>query len=224
MGDVFSNLPAYEALLNEIITIDSNRKSEIPQGANYLTYGVQQLDNGRIYKAMDYLGKALNTLHKEESKDELVFALYAIGNAYERAGLNWAARGALINAACFAVKDFWAYNDVNTMQARCYHKLKWLELKLGRVSLALEWHQLDFMVSRQLAVTEEEIEELFIENYYEYGFGLACLLIKTPLKALKQVAFLPDLLNRFDLDFAGYTLLYLLSGNKELPPAFLAEE
>lgn len=220
IGDAFGNLSAYEKLVEDTINLNSKRKGEVPAGESFSKMGVRHLDAGRVYKAIDYLGRSLKSLYKDESRKAFVFSLYALGIAYERAGLLWAARGALINAASFATDDFWKYQDINSMQAKCYHRLKWVELRLGRAAQSMEWQELDMVISNGLAKTDEEREMAFRDTFYDYGMGLGCLLIKTPENKFAEIESLPDTLYRMDLDFAAFPLLFLLDGGKYLPEEF----
>lgn len=223
LGSLFPENESFEKLINDMMDIDMKRKGDVPVAISSMQFGIKQYKIGQPYKAIDYLGKCLAKLFKEESKDDFVNALYWLGKAYEDVGLLWAARGAWINAASFATSDYWKYNSINWMQSLCYSKLKYIELRLGRVAQSLEWHQLDYIISKQLAKTEEEHKEVFNEAYYEYGMILACLLIKTPSNKLKEVEKLPDILTAMDVDFAAYALLYLLDGRKYLPEEFTKE-
>ncbi|MFI5136508.1 MAG: hypothetical protein ACHQIM_01690 [Sphingobacteriales bacterium] len=223
LGSTFSNNPAYEKLLNDLVEIDMKRKGDVPAALSYMRFGIQQYKIGNHYKAIDYLGRSLAKLFKEESKDEFVSALYWLGNAYEKAGLLWAARGAWINAASFAISDYWLYNNINWMQSLCYSKLKFIELRLGRITQTLEWHELDYVISRQLAKTDEERKEVFKEAYYQYGMILGCLLIKTSTSQLQFIEKLPDILCKLYADFAAFAILYLLDGRTYLPVEFTKE-
>jgi tetratricopeptide (TPR) repeat protein len=223
LGNLFPDNRSYEKLLNELIDIDIKRKGDVPAAVSYMAYGIKQYKIGQYYKAINYLGKSLAKLFKEESKDEFVNALYWLGKAYEKAGLLWAARGAWINAASFATSDYWKYDNINWMQSLCYSKLKFIELRLGRVTQSLEWHQLHYIISKQLAKTEDEQKEVFREAYKHYGMILACLLIKTQVDELPHLEKLADILFSMDLDFAAYAILYLLGGRSYLPKEFTDE-
>lgn len=216
-GDVFGDIPEYEKLINLIAEIDAKRKGEIPAAKSLLKYGLQHLESGRHYKAIEYVGRSLIGLYKKESKDDFIQALYFIAYAYEAVGLLWAARGSLIHAASYATSDLRQYQEVNELQAKCCRRLKMIELKLGRIGYVLEWHEADLVLSRQLAITGEQLNAVYEESLGNFSGVLGCLLLKTRTSDLPKLERTPDMFNRLSLDFSGLALLYLLGGEKYLP-------
>lgn len=216
-GDVFGEIPGYEELINLITEIDTKRKGEIPAAKSFLKYGLQHLESGRHYKAIEYIGRSLIGLYKKESKDDFIHALYFIAYSYEAVGLLWAARGSLIHAASYATGDLSQRQEVNELQSKCCRRLKMIELKLGRVGYILEWHQADLILSQQLAITQEEQNAIYEESLGNFSGVLGCLLLKTRSSDLPRLEKTPDIFNRLAIDFSGLPLLYLLGGEKYLP-------
>lgn len=216
-GDIFGEYAEYENLINLIAEIDGKRKGEIPAAKSLLKFGLQHLESERYYKAIEYIGKALVGLYKKESKDDFIRALYFIAFAYEAVGLPWAARGSLIHAASYATSDFKHGEDVNEIQVKCCRRLKMLELKLGRVGYILEWHETELILSHQLAITAEELEEILKESLGDFSGLLGCLLLKTKASDLAYLEKAPDIFDRLNMDFSGLALLYLLGGERYLP-------
>jgi hypothetical protein len=220
MDDVFSGESAYEELQEHLVEVVTEREGDLSAGELFLNRGIQHLKGKRIYKAIDFLGRALRRFYKKESKDQLVHALFFLSIAYEDAGLLWATRGVLLNAASHATSDFWLYSKINTMQLSCYKRLKTIELLLGRIGYALEWHQLHLILASQLIKTDGERNKLLEKSLY-FGSLMGLLLIKTPDKELKMLEKLPDTLMEMDLDFTAFSLIYRLGGKDLLPPSFL---
>lgn len=216
-GDVFGEIPEYEKLINLIAEIDTKRKGEIPAAKSLLKYGLQHLEFGRNYKAIEYIGRSLIGLYKKESKDDFIQALYFIAYAYEAVGLLWAARGSLIHASSYAIGDLKQHQEINELQAKCCRRLKMIELKLGRVGYVLEWHEADLALSGHLAVTQEQLNEIYEESLGNFASLLGCLLLKTAISDLPQLQRAPDIFTRLSTDFSGLALLYLLGGEKYLP-------
>lgn len=216
-GDVFGEVPEYEKLINLIAEIDTQRKGEIPAAKSLLQYGLQHLESGRNYKAIEYIGRSLIDLYKKESQDDFIQALYFIAYAYEAVGLLWAARGSLIHAASYTTSDLKQHQEINELQAKCCRRLKMIELRLGRVGYVLEWHEADLVLSRQLAVTQEQLNAIYEESLSNFSGLLGCLLLKTRTSDLPQLERAPDIFNRLSIDFSGLALLYLLGGEKYLP-------
>jgi hypothetical protein len=219
LGEGLGALPEYEVLLLKTIELDGKRKGEFSAAISLFNYGIQHLNGKRFYKAIDYIGRSLIGLYKEESKNSFIRALKIIAIAYESCGLLWASRGALINAASYATADFWTYNEINESQVDIYDRLKHIELRLGRIGYVMEWHQLDMVISHSLSRTPEEIDELY-KRINRFGHLVGLVLIKTPEDELTSLERLPDLLLKLDLDFGAFGLQYLLSGVKNLPDEF----
>lgn len=216
-GDVFGDNPEYEKLINLIAEIDTKRKGEIPAAKALLKYGLQHLEADRYYKAIEYIGRSLVGLYKNESKKEFIKGLYFIAYAYEEVGLLWAARGSLIHAASYAINDLKQHQEVNELQAKCCRRLKMIELKLGRIGYVLEWHEVDLVLSQQLAITQEQLNSVYEESLSKFSALLGCLLLKTRTADLPQLERVPNTFDRLSLDFSGLALLYLLGGEKYLP-------
>lgn len=219
MDDAFNGANSYEELQEHLVEVVTKREGELAAGEILLNRGMQHLKGGRTYKAIDFLGRALRRFYKKESKDQLVHALFALSFAYEDAGLLWAARGALLNAASHATSDFWLYSKINTMQLACYKRLRTIEVRLGRIGYALEWHQLHHVLSAQLLNTDEQKLKLLNEDIF-FGSLMGLLLIKTPDAELKMLEKLPDTLLQMNLDFAAFGLMYRLGGKDMVPDSF----
>ena len=219
MDDVFNGESTYEELQEHLVEVVTNREGELAAGEILLNRGIQHLKGRRTYKAIDFLGRALRRFYKKESKDQLVHALFTLSFAYEDAGLLWAARGALLNAASHATSDFWVYSKINIMQLACYKRLRTIEVQLGRIGYALEWHQLHHLLSAQLLKTDEQKSKLLNDNLF-FGSLMGLLVIKTPDEQLKILEKLPDTLMQMDLDFAAFGLLYRLGGKDMVPDSF----
>jgi hypothetical protein len=216
-GDVFGDIPEYEKLINLIAEIDARRKGEIPAAKSLLKYGIQHLEAGRHYKAIEYIGRSLVGLYKKESKDDFIHALYFIAYGYEAAGLLWAARGSLLHAASYTVSDLRQRQEVYELQGKCCRRLKMNELRLGRVGYVLEWHQADLVLSSQMAITQEQREAIYEDSLGNFSSILGCLLLKTRPTDLPKLEKAPDLFDRLSIDFSGLALLYLLGGETYLP-------
>ena len=49
----------------------------------------------------------------------------------------------MLTAASIATNEFWTYDKVTPQQAVCYHRIKWIEIQLGRLPHLFAWHELD---------------------------------------------------------------------------------
>jgi hypothetical protein len=223
LSDIFTGNEAYERLQEKIVGLISKRKDEISVAEMLYTRGLKYFEKNEFYEAINYLGKALYRFYKKESKDDLVRTLFLISMSYEEVGLLWAARGALIRAAAYATSDFWIEGEINRMQIICYEKLKTIELRLGNVGYALEWHRLGYIMESQTLRTEDQ-KNKFMDRNLHFGSVLGMLLIKITDEELQKLEYLPDVLFEYDLDFAAYGLIFRLGCHKLLPKEFVKDQ
>ncbi|HXJ19555.1 MAG TPA: hypothetical protein VMT03_04915 [Polyangia bacterium] len=211
-GDLPS-LPGYEALMETIVEVATKRDGDVAGGRILLDRGVQQLKQDKPYDAIRTLGRALSRLYKHETKREVTTALFFCGLAYEQVDLLWAARGSTLMAASVAVQEFWSREKITLQQADCFNRMKWLELRLGRVTHALAWHELDRAARASLAARGYDAERLFRgEESFDALLGL--LFLRAEPDCLKDLARLPDALDEADLPRASMALMYAL-GHEE---------
>jgi hypothetical protein len=143
--------PAFEEVFETLVSTAARRESEVAGARMLLTCGAQQLDAGHSYETIRTLGRVLGRLYKHESRNEEVRALYLCARAYAQVGLLWAARGTMLTAASLATNEFWTHGTAHPQQAACYHAIKWIELRLGRLPQLLAWHETDRAVRAVLA-------------------------------------------------------------------------
>ncbi|HEY0021186.1 MAG TPA: hypothetical protein VGC13_33090 [Longimicrobium sp.] len=221
-GEVLDGNAAYEELFELVVEVASTREGELKGARMLLKRGAQQLDTNRPYEAIRTLGRVLRRLQKHESRDEFVQALYLCGAAYERTGLLWAARGTVLYAASVATNDFWTYSEFSLLQAACYRRLKWLELKLGRIPHVLAWHELDRVIRKNITGRSGSPEDDF-DLEMRFALILGMLILRADLWQLKAMARLPDVLDSAELHFAAIALLYALGYDEDLPKEFVAQ-
>jgi len=99
LGNVFTENPEYDALLEEVIGITERRVSASEAGRLLLERGLQKLRKEKAYDAVRLLGRAQQKLALRECRGELVAALLGCGLAYQSAGLPWAARANVLATA-----------------------------------------------------------------------------------------------------------------------------
>jgi tetratricopeptide (TPR) repeat protein len=219
ISEALDDIPEYKDLFNTILEVTEERDGELAAAKLLLDRGKKLIRKDRYYEAIQELGKSLRKLYKYESRNEVVWALYFIGIAYEQVGLFWAARGSILSAASLATNDFWDYGDINTMQAVCYERLKWLELRLGRIPQALDWHRLDYTVRKILLEQGFDAKKLFGQiNRFDVALGI--LFLRSDLETLKSFEYLPDTLFELGLDCSQVALLYALGCEEQIPKDF----
>ena len=206
-GDAFGEIPEYEPLFEAIVQVASKREGEIAAAKLLLRRGSQQLQANRPYEAIRSLGRSLTRLAKYESRREWVHALELCATAYERAGLYWAARGTALNAAAAATHEFAAFSNITPQQISCYERLKWIELRLGRVPQILAWHHLE-NAARALNAAPGELDEEADDGSFDGILGM--LFLKADFQQLGRLTALPDTLDRLGLFRSSVALKYAL--------------
>lgn len=222
-GKLVGEHPTYGKLFESIVEVASAREGEVSAARILLKRGAQQLDADRPYEAIRSLGRALVRLYKHESRDDLVRALYLCGEAYERVDLLWAARGTLLAAASVAIDEFWAYAKVTPLQAICCNRVKWLELRLGRLPQTLAWHEVDCAFRGVLADQGYKADRL-AQREMQFDAILGILLLRTDIWDLKFLSSLPDVLDRLGLHCSAVALQYALGHEDELPEEFVGDK
>lgn len=215
-GEILGDRPAYADLHEAIVDLTAARAGEVSAARLLLKRGAQQIDADRPYEAIRSLGRALTRLFKHESHEDLIRALYLCGGAYERVGLLWAARGTVLAAASLATDALWTYEEVTPLQAACYNRLKWLELRLGRLPQILAWHEVDTIVRNVLANKGYSREHL-ARGEMDFDAILGMLLLRTGIWDLKWLSSLPDVLDELGLHCSAVALRFALGHEKDLP-------
>jgi hypothetical protein len=215
-GDYLGERQTYNQLHDKIVETVAKRSGQVAAARLLMRRGAQELDADRPYRAIQSLGQALTRLYKHESRRELVKALYLCGNAYEQVGLKWAARGAMLTAASVAVNDFWRYEEITPQQSACFGRLKWFELRLGRLPHAIVWHETARSV--QVALQNQGYDlKRYLEDLIWFDGCLAILLLKADLWQLKQMSRLPQTLDDIELPMSAASLKFALGHDSELP-------
>lgn len=222
IGAAYGELPAYQKLFEGAVAASTRRAGEITAAHMMLRRGVQQLDCGQSYEAIRMLGRVMGKLFKHESREDAVHALYLCSHAYERVGLLWAARGTALAAASIATNDYWTYETLTPQQAACYNRIKWMELRLGRLGPMFAWHEIDLVIRRALADRGCAIKWVTQDDTFDPIVGM--LLLKSDLDALRDLTGLPDVLNSTGLPMSGVALLFALGHEDEVPSALVGEE
>lgn len=220
LGNVLSDKPVYQNLIETAIRVVSKRDGEITAAKMLLTIGSQQLDGNRPYEAIRSLGRALAGLYKQESREHIIQALYLCGAAYERVGLLWAACGTTLAAASIATEDFWTYEEITTFQAACYNRLKWLELRLGRLPHTLAWHEVDATVSMAL-IDKGFSQKQLCQGHIEFDAILGIYFLKSDIRLLKDMLTLPETLKKLGFILAPDALVFALGDEDGLTEEFV---
>jgi len=205
---------AFAALFDSLVEVVGRRQGQVASARMLLRLAAQQFERDKPYDAIKTVGKALKNLYKHESRREMVKALTLCALAYERVGLLWAARGILLNAASIATNDWWQQSAITVDQFRCYNRMKWIELQLGRLPHLLAWHEANAAV-RSALIQEGYSSAQLKGGERDFDGLLGILLLRADLWQLKQLETLPDVLHKSDLHTSGLALIFALGHDDE---------
>lgn len=221
IGAAFGELPGYQRLFEQTVAASTRRAGDVTAARMMLRRGIQHLDSGHAYDAIRMLGRVMGKLFKHESREDAVHALYLCSHAYERVGLLWAARGTALAAASIATNDYWTYEGLTPQQAACYNRIKWMELRLGRLGPMLAWHELDCVIRRALNDRGCKIRWVTQDDMFDPIAGM--LLLKADPDTLRDLTCLPDVLDATGLSMSAVALLYALGHENKVPSELAGE-
>ena len=215
LGDFLTDIPEYDALLEEAVSMAQKRSSQQQAGRMLLARGFQKLRSNRIYEAIVYFGRAQQLLAMRESRWEISEALFACGRAYEAAGLFWAARANVLASANQILSDYWENGYLGPQAMVCAQTLAWIELQIGRPACVMEWMQVADVIASS-AKLDDEAKEKFRKIRYTQDAVLGMLFLRARQDDLRYLQYLPDVLERLDLELSRMAVLYALGYEEKL--------
>jgi hypothetical protein len=148
--------PVFDTLYEKVVDVIRQRRSDGEAGEAYTERGVQKLQQGKPYEAIQWFGRAEELLIKEEYRTELVKALIGGSYAYERVGLLWAARNKVLAAVERTLAVFNEQGEVIRPALVALKRLVWIELQLGRIPHVFSAMALTSFVASHLKLSEEQ--------------------------------------------------------------------
>jgi len=210
LDDIFGDIESYENLLDYLIEQSCLREGDIQRAMLQLKRGIKRLDTGKPYQSIKLVGKSLVLLYKEESTDQVILALRVISTAYENVGLLWASRSCMLLAASLLTDKYWKRDELNTRQVQTYHKLCWIELKLGRLGHALKWYEITLLIQSHLYVNVIDEKELInIEAF------ISQLILNSDFDVIERLENIPSELDKLSLFSSSGQLLVALGHLEE---------
>ena len=215
LGDVIEVNEVYDQLFSKIAEITQRREGGKHSAEMVLARAETLLNKDKPYQAIQVLGSSLPDLHREETIEDAIKALIMMGQAYERAGLLWAARGSYINAASLATGEFYKDDEPTPLQIGAYFSMFRIEMRLGRISQVLEWRDTVRAFLQTLPPDEWNHEALY-ETYLMNDLMLGAVILRVPV-ADGNLRELVPLFDTVDLANAHVATLYRI-GREDLWP------
>lgn len=214
MGGLIDS-PAFDVLYEKIVDAIRRRRSDGEAGDAYADRGVQKLQQGKPYEAIQWLGRAEDLLYNEEYRAELVRTVVASSHAYECVGLLWAARNKALAAVERTLATFVKHGKMIRPTLLAVQGLAWVELRLGRISHALSAMNLADLVASRLRLSIDQQDE-YVEQRQMQEAVLGIHFLNLSSEQLHDAARLPDALERLGLATARMALLFSLGQDRVL--------
>ena len=215
MGEWFPESEEYDAIYERALEAAQKRIGQREAGRLLLSRAFQKLRDGRTYPAIALLGRAHGKLALYESRRDIATALFASGLAYESAGLFWAARANVLASLNQLFAEQLETGSMPAQMLQCARRLAWLELQLGRIPAVLEWVRVESALALAQPLTREKTQS-FSKERFSQDATLGILILKSTLEELQRLRFLPDVLDKLDLQYARMALLYALGYEDQL--------
>lgn len=205
----------FDKLFELVVTALEKRKGDAA-GAELLSYqGFKKLEAGHPYEAILLLGRAMERFIKREHRDDLIFCLMGLSQAYHEAGLLWAARSCALAATerCFAY-----FRESGTIVRRsllCLQQLERMELFLGRIPQLLIAMELETVLVPQLMLQDYALKRAQNNRQLMEGM-LGILFLSASLDQLRHMADTPEALEQIGIFIPKACLMYALGYKKEL--------
>jgi hypothetical protein len=215
MGEWFPESEEYGAIYERALEAAQKRIGQREAGRLLLSRAFQKLRDGRTYPAIALLGRAHGKLALYESRRDIATALFASGLAYKSAGLFWAARANVLASLNQLFAEQLETGSMPAQMLQCARRLAWLELQLGRIPAVLEWVRVESALALAQPLTREKTQS-FSKERFSQDATLGILILKSTLEELQRLRFLPDVLDKLDLQYARMALLYALGYEDQL--------
>lgn len=210
MGDILTDSKDYDILFEKLVKVSEKRYSELDSGILYLRRAGQKFEAKLYEDAIIYFGKSILKLSKEESQHGMYLAFIGLAYSYRAIGLIWASYTCFIGAYSISLKSFEDQGVINKKTYNIAKELLTTEILIGRIPNILIWWELVGMLRNVLNIEED------LDSYFNLDFGttresfLSVRLANSDLSEDENYCFLPDILNKYNLELSSDVLLFKL--------------
>jgi len=213
----------FDNLFESVISVLEERRGEAAGAGMLRDRAMKKLEAGKHYEAIRLLGRALERFTKREHRNDLIFCLMALYQAYRNVGLLWAARCCVLSACERCLAYFAEEGRLMPFTLTCMGKLTEVELCLGRIAHTITSVELEKALAPQMILDDARMAR-FTDHLMTTEGMLGILLLASPLSQLKEMATLPEALEAQGLFMAKAFLLYALGYPDELRNEGFPEE
>ena len=205
----------FDILFESVVSAFEKRRGEVAGAGLLRDRGLQKLEANKPYEAISLLGRAVERFVKREHRDELIFCMMGLSDAYVTAGLLWAARSCALAAAERCLAYYHEEGKLIRRSLTAVERLVVVEMQLGRLAHVLMGVELESVLGPQLAITELH-RKRFLDHRELTEMMLGIALLSASLDQLRQMDCLPEVLEGMGLSIPKSFLLYALGYRDEL--------
>ncbi|MFN8660114.1 MAG: hypothetical protein U0105_27505 [Candidatus Obscuribacterales bacterium] len=211
MGAYVTDSDAYDELLESVIKLDRRRGEQVREGAIRLKRGLQKLEAGLNYQAIDQFSKAQFLFIQEDQKKNFIASVVFAAQAYERAGLLWAARANYIHAIDRAIVEVFKDGQLPPLTLKLIDRVIWVDLRLGLPLSVFSWWELINAAAHKVGTPPLSQEEQMI---MEGALGI--LILRTQFSHLPHLSRVFGVLDRLGLSISAMVALFALGHEDRL--------
>ena len=215
IGEFVPESRTFDLLTDDLAEAFSAQHSAGEGGKVYLRRGLQKLDKDLHFDAIVMLGKAEPMLAALDHREDLIQAQLGISQAYQQAGLIWAARNKALLACDRLLSTIAGSAEIDPRTLVALKHLAWLETRLGRVPHLLSIIGL-MEALEDNARLPDRAKKMLAENRIMQEGALSIELLSADLTELEILSKLPDGLSRLGLEWARLCLLWALGQTQSI--------
>ena len=217
--DVFGEMGVdsedFDVLFENVVSALEKRRGEVAGAGLLRDRGFKKLEANKPYEAISLLGRAMERFAKREHRDDLIFCMMGLSEAYIMAGLLWAARSCALSAAERCLAYFREEGKLVGFSLPAIEQLILVEMRLGRVAHVLMGIELRSVLAPQLMLSEDRRKKQAERQQLMEGM-LGISLLSSSLSQLRGMDGLPEALEELGLFLPKVSLLYALGYRDEL--------
>lgn len=206
-SEIFFDNDEFDNLIDVLASVSAERNSELEAGQIFLRRALKKLQLENYKDSIIYFGKSIRKLAKEETQNEMYFALIGLAIAYKNLGLIWASNNCYITACNFSFKLSDEKGTISEKTYRAVKKILTNELFIGRVPYLLTWHEMFLILHKSFNIDESE-DKISFSSLCDGTSSTRLIHTKNSLD--DKLQYLPDMLEKQELYFSESTVLYKL--------------
>ena len=152
---------------------------------------------------------------KREHRDDLIFCLMGLSQAYHDAGLLWAGRSCALTATERCLAYFRENGTIVRRSLLCLQQLERMELLLGRIPQLLMAMELETVLVPQLMLKDQALTRAQNNRQMMEGM-LGILFLSASLNQLRRMNDMPEALEQIGVFIPKACLMYALGYKQEL--------